>query len=95
MLSPELFDGDGILEDDETGVRTSRNEATYALFEYKSVIQYLVDMDSGLFTLTRQEYDQLPASLVEAQRILKRIQAKHAKRHANDKPRTPNDSDNA
>lgn len=40
-----------------------------ALEEYSDLIKYLNDWDEGVFSVTRQEYNDIPANLIEAYKM--------------------------
>jgi hypothetical protein len=57
----------------------SRVEIQSAVLEYKGVMEFLGDLDAGLFGLTLGDYKALPATLVDAVRILRRLRNEQKK----------------
>lgn len=67
--------------DDVTGLRTPIDRATIqaAVLEYRGLMEFLGDWDAGLFALSREDYLRLPATLVDAVRILRHLRNEQKK----------------
>jgi pentose-5-phosphate-3-epimerase len=59
------------IKDDATGqaIEVETNGIHLAIREFETPIQFLLDLQAGMFTLTREEYEHLPAVLFDIRRI--------------------------
>jgi hypothetical protein len=68
-----------VIKDEATGMELEADPDSVRLFilEFAGPLQFLTDLQSGIFSLTRSEYERLPAVLIDIRRIHSRIVHAH------------------
>jgi hypothetical protein len=77
MLKPELLQSEGEeIFNPETGEILRVSELRRAFWKYRSLLEFVRDLNNGTITLTLNDYRTLPATVVDVLAIFKGYVAK-------------------
>lgn len=64
-----------MVRDDATGEEEpiTAEEAEAIVEEFREVVQFIIDWESGLFTMSKRDYETMPAPMVSARRIYNKV----------------------